>query len=81
MQIEVYDTKNKPPVNGPLHDLCVKVGDVVDFNVTSTDPDNDPIGLKAASGIFTIVNCPATFTKVDSVPWFRNLKTSMDTMF
>jgi gliding motility-associated-like protein len=67
MQIEVYDTKNKPPVNGPLHDLCVKAGDVVDFTVTSTDPDNDPIGLKAASGIFTIVNCPATFTKVDSV--------------
>jgi gliding motility-associated-like protein len=67
MQIEVYDTKNKPPVNGPLHDLCVKAGDVVDFNVTSTDPDNDPIGLKATSGIFNIVNCPATFTKVDSV--------------
>jgi len=67
MQIEVYDTKNKPPVNGPLRDLCVKVGDVVDFNVTATDPDNDPIGLKAASGIFTIQNCPATFTKVDSV--------------
>ncbi len=80
MQIEVYDTKNKPPVNGPLHDLCVKVGDVVDFNVTATDPDNDPIGLKAASGIFTIQNCPATFTKVDSVRRIRYLKTSLDTM-
>jgi gliding motility-associated-like protein len=68
MQIEVYDTKNKPPVNGPLRDFCVKVGDIVDFNVSSTDPDNNPIGLRAASGIFTIQNCPATFTKVDSVP-------------
>ncbi|MDP4221957.1 MAG: gliding motility-associated C-terminal domain-containing protein [Bacteroidota bacterium] len=67
MQIEVYDTKNRPPVNGPLHDLCVKVGDPVDFNVSATDPDNDPIGLKATSGIFTLSSCPATFTKVDSV--------------
>jgi len=68
MQIEVFDTDNKPPVNGPLKDICVEVGDTVDFNVTATDPNNDPIGLKATSGIFTIEACPATFTKVDSVP-------------
>ena len=68
MQIEVFDTDNKPPVNGPLKDLCVEVGDIVDFNVTATDPNGDPIGLKATSGIFTIAACPATFTKVDSVP-------------
>jgi len=67
MQIEVYDTKNKPPVNGPLKNLCVQVGDVADFTVTATDPDNDPIGLRATSGIFSLV-CPAQFTKVDSVP-------------
>ncbi len=67
MQIEVYDTKNRPPVIGPLHDLCVRVGETVDFNVTATDPDNDPISLKSSSGIFTFANCAATFTKVDSV--------------
>jgi gliding motility-associated-like protein len=68
MQIDVFDTDNKPPVNGPLKDICVEVGDIVDFNVTATDPNDDPIGLKATSGIFTIASCPATFTKVDSVP-------------
>jgi gliding motility-associated-like protein len=68
MQIEVFDTDNKPPVNGPLKDMCVEVGDVIDFNVTATDPNNDAISLKATSGIFTIESCPATFTKVDSVP-------------
>ncbi|MFZ0280039.1 MAG: gliding motility-associated C-terminal domain-containing protein [Bacteroidales bacterium] len=67
MQIEVKDTKNKPPVNGPLKNLCVQVGDVVDFLVTATDPDNDPIGLKSTSGIFNLA-CRAQFTKVDSVP-------------
>ena len=68
MQIEVFDTDNKPPVNGPLEDMCVEVGDIVDINVTATDPNDDPIGLKATSGIFSIEACPATFTKVDSVP-------------
>ena len=68
MQIEVFDTDNKPPVNGPLKDMCVEAGDVIDFNVTATDPNGDPISLKATSGIFTLESCPATFTKVDSVP-------------
>jgi len=68
MQIEVFDTDNKPPVNGPLQDICAEVGDIVDFNVTATDPNNDPISLRATSGIFTIEACPATFTRVDSVP-------------
>jgi hypothetical protein len=29
MQIEVYNTKNNPPVNGPLKDFCVEAGDTV----------------------------------------------------
>jgi gliding motility-associated-like protein len=74
MQIEVFDTKNKPPVNGPLRDMCVQVGDVVDYDVTSTDPDNDGIGLHAASGIFSLAACLATFTKLDSVAGFASAK-------
>ena len=31
MQIEVFNTKNKPPVNSPLTNYCVEVGDTVDF--------------------------------------------------
>jgi gliding motility-associated-like protein len=67
IQINVYDTKNKPPVNGPLHDRCVVVGDVVDFKVTATDPDNDFISIFSTSGIYTLATCPAAFTKVDSI--------------
>jgi gliding motility-associated-like protein len=66
MQIEVFNTNNNPPVNGPLKDLCVEVGDTVDLLVTSTDKDKDNIILKATSGIFGITSCPATFTVVDS---------------
>lgn len=72
MQINVYDAQNKPPVNAPLTDLCVEVGDVVDFTVSAVDPDNDLVGLRAASGVFTIAGCRAQFTKVDSVPGFAS---------
>lgn len=67
MQIEVFNTRNNPPVNGPLKDLCAEVGDTIDFIVTSTDKDNDQIYLKATSGIFQLSGCHAEFIKIDSV--------------
>ncbi len=72
MQIEVYDTKNKPPINGPLKDLCVEAGKTVEFIVTATDENKDFLSLKATSGVFTITDCPATFTKVDSLAGFAS---------
>jgi gliding motility-associated-like protein len=72
MQIEVYVTDNKPPVNGPLKDYCVEAGDTIDFLFTATDPNNDYISLKATSGIFTLSSCPAQVTRVDSVAGFAS---------
>jgi hypothetical protein len=66
MQIEVFKTNNKPPVNSPLKDLCVQVGDTVNFVVSATDANNDSISLKATSGIFTIGSCRAIFIGIDS---------------
>jgi len=68
MQIEVFNTNNNSPVNGPLKDLCVEAGKTVDFLVTSTDKDKDNITLKATSGIFSLTVCNATFAKVNAVP-------------
>lgn len=68
MQIEVFVTSNKPPVNGPLNSLCVEVGETVDFTVSATDENNDRISLRATSGIFGISQCPALFSGIDSVP-------------
>ena len=67
MQIEVYNTDNNPPVNGPLRDLCVEAGDTVDFIVTSTDVDNDRVFLKATSGVFQLPGCSARFIGIDSL--------------
>ena len=71
MQIEVYNTTNRSPVNGPLRDYCVEAGDSISFLFTVTDPDKDFLMLHATSGVFTL-SCPAVFTKVDSVAGFAS---------
>ena len=70
IQINVYDTDNKPPEIGPLPDRCVEAGTVIDFLVSATDPDNHFLQLFSTSGIYDLNSCPATFTKVDSVAGF-----------
>jgi gliding motility-associated-like protein len=74
MQIEVFNTTNKPPENGPLKNYCVQVGDTIDFLFTSTDPDKDFLTLNATSGVFGIDPCRATFTKVDSIAGFASAR-------
>lgn len=70
IQINVYDTDNKPPEIGPLPDRCVEAGTLIDFLVSASDPDNHFIQLFSTSGIYDLNTCPATFTKVDSVAGF-----------
>ncbi len=72
MQIEVFETNNKPPVNLIPKDICVQAGDSIDFIVSATDANNDRITLRATSGVLTLGSCRAFFTKVDSVPGFAS---------
>jgi len=72
MQIEVYQTNNKPPVNSDLKDMCVEVGDTVQFLVSATDENNDFITLKSTSGVFSLAACKSQFLKVDSVAGFAS---------
>jgi gliding motility-associated-like protein len=74
MQIEVYNTTNKPPENGPLRDYCVEAGQTIDFLFTATDPDKDFLSLTSTSGVFSISDCKATFVKVDSVAGFASYR-------
>lgn len=66
MQIEVFNTNNHPPENGPVHDYCVEAGQTIDFLFTATDVDKDLITLTATSGVFSFTSCKAAFTKVDT---------------
>ena len=74
MQINVYDTKNKPPVNSPLRDYCVEAGQTIDFVFSATDENQDSVKLKASSGIFSLTPCKATFTMIDSAKGFASAR-------
>jgi gliding motility-associated-like protein len=74
MQIEVYTTHNKPPVNSLLSDYCAEVGDTIDFLFSATDPNGDKLSLKATSGIFELASCKATFTKKDSIAGYASAR-------
>ena len=61
MQIEVYNTNNRPPVNMPLRGFCVEAGDLIEYDIISTDPDSDRIAQFATGGPFLFEENPATF--------------------
>ncbi|MCX6330897.1 MAG: gliding motility-associated C-terminal domain-containing protein [Bacteroidia bacterium] len=73
MQIEVFRTNNKPPVNLVPNDTCIVVGDSITFEVSATDANNDRISLKATSGVFSL-SCPAKFSGIDSLPGISHSK-------
>jgi gliding motility-associated-like protein len=64
MQIDVYETENNPPVNPNLRDLCVTAGSLIEFQVTSTDADQDSVHQKMTGGPFVLSPNPATFKRI-----------------
>ena len=59
MQIEVFRTDNNPPVNPSLTSYCVEAGTLIEFQVTSTDDDNDPVIQSMTGGPFELPVSPA----------------------
>ena len=68
MQIEVYKTTNKPPLNDSLPSLCVEAGRFITFNITSRDPDGDMLRHFITGGPFAVNISPASDTIVSSSP-------------
>ncbi|MFC2098376.1 gliding motility-associated C-terminal domain-containing protein [Bacteroidota bacterium] len=50
MQIDVYNTDNRPPVNMPLQDFCLEAGEFLQYDIVSTDPDSDRVVQYAVGG-------------------------------
>lgn len=61
MQIDVYDTDNRPPVTMPLRNFCVQAGDFLEYDIISTDPDSDLVVQYATGGPFLFEDSPASF--------------------
>jgi len=70
MQIDVYSTDNRPPVNMPLRDFCVQAGDVIRYDIISTDPDSDMITQFATGGPLYFEDSPATFDTLFTGPGY-----------
>ncbi len=66
MQITIYPGNNQPPVIQSLSDICVNAGDLIAFNVTATDPNNELITLSATGAPFLFNPDSATFPPVSA---------------
>ncbi len=70
MQIEVFITDNNPPVNPPLTSYCVEAGTLIEFQVTSTDEDYDPVIQSMSGGPFEFSGDSAVFETDSTGPGF-----------
>ena len=70
MQVEVYETTNNPPVNPVLEDICVVAGDLISFEVTSTDPDDDMVTHWDTGGVYLASAPLPDFTTFDTGPGY-----------
>lgn len=68
MQIEVYETTNKPPVIIGAGKFCVIAGETLNTEIRATDPNGDSIKLEASGGPFSLEVNPAVFKQVVSTP-------------
>ncbi len=70
MQIEVYETDNRPPVVNADDVICVEAGTWIKYNVSATDPDGDMIELSAKGAPFEIEHASAAFDQISSQPGY-----------
>lgn len=68
MQIEVYESSNKPPVITGEGKFCVVAGETFRTEIRATDPNGDQINLKESGGPFSLDVNPAVFRQVVHSP-------------
>lgn len=68
MQIEVYKTSNNAPLNDSLPDLCVEAGKLINYNIISTDEDQDSLIHFLTGGPYAVNINPARDTTILSEP-------------
>lgn len=54
MQVNIGQCNNRPPTIQAPTPHCVEAGSTLNFNVTTTDPDNNTISLSATGGPFEV---------------------------
>jgi gliding motility-associated-like protein len=67
MQIEVYRTTNQPPVNDSLPGICAIAGEKLEFDIRSTDPNNDRMKHFLTGGPFVVGVNPAEDSLISEI--------------
>jgi gliding motility-associated-like protein len=63
MQVTVLPCDNNPPIVHTTDEICVGVGDTLEFLVQAWDPDGDPVTLTGNGGPLEQTVSPATFNQ------------------
>ena len=67
MQVNVTDCNNEPPEIEPPPDTCVVAGDLLQEEITATDPDGDPIILSSFGSVYEFNSSPALYSPFPDV--------------
>jgi CHU_C Type IX secretion signal domain len=59
MQVVVEDCSNKKPDLTVSEEICAIAGTNVQFSVTASDPDGNPVSIEAFSDVFSLEDSPA----------------------
>lgn len=78
MQIEVFNTNNKPPVINAT-DICIEADSLLKFTVTATDPNDETILLSAHGAPFEIPGSSASLNQTVSEPGFAEAEFTWQT--
>ncbi|MCB9192754.1 MAG: gliding motility-associated C-terminal domain-containing protein [Flavobacteriales bacterium] len=68
MQVTVLPCDNNPPIVEAINEICVEVGDTLEFPVRAWDPDGDPVTLTGTGGPLELADGPAIFNQPVSSP-------------
>lgn len=78
MQIEVFNTNNKPPVINAT-DICIEADSLLKFTVTATDPNDETILLSVHGAPFEIPGSSASLNQTVSEPGFAEAEFTWQT--
>jgi gliding motility-associated-like protein len=70
MQIEVFQTNNKPPVISADLKICIEADSLFKYTVTATDPNGDLITLTATGAPFVMGDTSVNFVQTVSQPGY-----------
>jgi gliding motility-associated-like protein len=63
MQVTVLPCNNRPPIVRAINEICIEVGDTLEFPVRAWDPDGDPVTLTGTGGPLEQAVNPASFNQ------------------